>query len=238
MSQNCQKHSCAVCPMRATTEWADLGTEELALLDQHKFDRDYRAGEVLFRQGERNNGVYCIHSGLVGLKRLDRDGNTVLVRMAHPGETVGYRSFLKQSDHILSAEVLVAGHVCRIERSIVSRLLATHPDLGLRFLRHSLEALADTEQRFVQSRTWPARARLLHTLLIFNERLGKPGQDGSSRLTLPVARRELAAIIGTTPEAISRLVRDLQNEGLAHFDGRAVEIPSVDELLNSLPVLE
>ena len=237
MPRTCPKHSCQSCPVRATTEWADLGAEELALLDRHKIERRYGPGDTLYHQGAPNMGVHCIHSGLVGLRRLDADGNSVLVRLARPGETVGYRSFLRKSAHSLSAEVLAPSHICTIDRSAITTLLAKKADLGFRFLQHGLDDMEEIEERLIQCRTWPARARLLHTLLVFNEREGTRTQSGAHAVDLPVTRRELASIVGTTPEAMSRLVRQVQSDGLVQFEGRHVVIPDIDQVLNSLPML-
>ena len=234
----CSKHSCAGCAMRKTTEWADLSPSEIELLGRRKIEKQFLPGETLYQQGEESSGVHCIHSGLIGLRRLDADGNSILVRMAHPGETVGYRSFLKNTEHSHTAEILAPSIVCMIEKSAVSKLLHNNPDLGLRFLSHSLKDLNEAEEKLLQHRTWPAKARLLHTLVIFNHKYGKQTAAGGWQLDLPISRRELAACVGTTPEAMSRLVRQVQDEGLVTISGKHVEIPCVDHVLNTLPTFD
>ena len=214
-----------------------MSPNEIAVLDRHKIERRYGPGETLYHQGDPCEGVYCIHSGLVGLRRLDPEGNSVLVRLARPGETVGYRSYLRKTAHSLSAEILAPSNICTIDSSAIAILLEGDTNLGFRFLRHGLDDMEEIEDRLVQCRTWPARARLLHTLLVFNERDGALTETGAHAVDLPITRRELASIVGTTPEAMSRLLRQVQNDGLVKFEGRHVVIPDINQVLDSLPIL-
>ncbi len=61
-------------------------------------------------------------------------------------------------------------------------------------------------------------------------RHGRRRVDGSQSIDLPVSRRDLASMIGTRHETISRIIGRLETDGMAHFSGRQVIIPSVEAL--------
>ena len=91
--------NCFTCQSRGRTEWCVLTDDELALLDQGKISRQYLPGDVIFHEGDECHGVHCIESGLIGIRKMDAAGNEILLRLSHPGDTMGYRSFLAGNDH-------------------------------------------------------------------------------------------------------------------------------------------
>lgn len=229
--------SCVMCENRCSVEWDCLDEEALARVDQAKSLDEYSPGSVLYDQGSECDAVYCLHSGLVGVRRLDENGNSTLLRLSGPGETLGYRSFLRKAPHDNSVEVLMPSEVCRIGRSAMRSVLQDNPELGLAFLEHSLRDLSDTEDRYMESVTWKAKTRLLHMLLVFNERYGVETETGEHYVELPISRQDLAGLIGTAPETMSRTIQRIQTEGLAKFDGRVVQIFDLDAICEDMPAL-
>lgn len=193
------------------------------MVDEAKRTRVLEPGATLFRQGDEADGIYCIQSGLIGLRRITPTGESALLRLCTNGVTVGYRALLsKEGAHRNSAEALSPSIVCFIERSHVRRLLETNPQLGERFLQHCFCELDETEADYAKSMTMGLKARFLHLLLIFYERLGYHDEDDNHVVELPIQRLELASLVGARPESISRLVRSVEAEGLLRFDKRRV----------------
>ncbi|MDA1097603.1 MAG: Crp/Fnr family transcriptional regulator [Proteobacteria bacterium] len=227
--------TCFGCQVRHTTEWCALNDEELALLDGVKVPKTYEAGTTLFHQGDDCAGIYCISSGLVGVRRLDAAGNSTLVRLCGPGETIGYRSFLRKSSHRSTAEVMMPSTVCFIRRATVRTLLEQNPNLGLRFLDHTLKDADDFEDRHFENVTFTVRSRLLSLLMVLYERFGHLNENGEPVMELPISRQDIAALIGASPETISRSIGAVQDEGLAVFKGRKVQFHSLEALVQQLP---
>jgi CRP-like cAMP-binding protein len=240
MASGCTKaagHSCAICHVGGRSDWHDLDSQALALLEKGRQRRDYGSGEVVFAQGARNEGVYCVSGGTVGIRRLDSNGNSVLLELAYPGDTIGYRSFLTGGDHKTSAEALGPSVVCHVDRATVAALLATNPALGLRFLKRSIGALEHAHDTMFRQATLSNRHKLVHLLLVLVGRHGHRQANGTQSIELPVSRRDLASMVGTRHETISRIIARLETDGIAHFSGRQVMIPSVDALAAELDCL-
>ncbi len=226
--------SCFGCQVRHTSEWCALDDAELALLNNVKVPKSYEAGTTLFHQGDDCDGIYCVSSGLIGIRRLDADGNSTLMRLCGPGETVGYRSFLKKSGHRSTAEIMMPSVVCFVRRATVRTLLEQNPNLGLRFLDHTLRDAEEFEDRHFESVTLTVKARLLSLLMVLYERFGYLNENGESMMDLPISRQDIAASIGASPETISRSISTVQDEGLAQFKGREVRFRNMDALIEQL----
>ncbi len=219
--------SCFACQTRERTEWCALSDRDLKLVDESKAIRQYLPGDVLYHQGDPCIGVYCVQSGLIGLRKIDHDGNSILVRLAYPGDTIGYRSFLAGEEHHLSAEVLKPATLCFVEQAMTRRMLETNPALGLRFLKRMARDLDAAEDKFLESTTSDIRARLAHLLFVLKDRFAVETRDGKLTLELPLSRQDMAAMIGVRPETMSRAIRKFEDDGIAFFSGRTVRVPNV-----------
>lgn len=243
ISETCSKmaskktiHSCVDCTTWDTTEWRVLSDSELESIEKCKRMVHCAPGETLFSQGDPGTGVYCIQSGLIGLRRVDVNGNSALIRLSSAGSTVGYRTFLTRKAHVNSAEALTASVLCYIPRPRVEQLLKANPLLGERFLQHFCDDAVETENDYVRSLTMGMKSRFLHLILIFYERYGYQDEDGNSVVELPVKRGELAELVGVRPESISRLIEQLQSDEIMRFNDRRVQFSDVDEVLQQAGV--
>lgn len=226
--------NCFTCQLRERSEWSVLAEPEIALLARRQTSRIYGAGEAVYRMGDGCRGVYCVAAGVVGVRKSDAAGNSMLLHLAYPGDTLGYRAFLANEEHRTSAEALGSSTVCLIERSTLTRLLEMNPALGLRFLRRATTDLHRAEEQILQGATLSNRVRLVHLLLVLLERHGRSGPDGARSMELPLSRSDIASIIGTRHETVSRIVARLEAEGIASFSGRKVHVPRVEALVDEL----
>ncbi|MEW5962440.1 MAG: Crp/Fnr family transcriptional regulator [Pseudomonadota bacterium] len=69
-------------------------------------------GETPYLQGDKCKGICCVQAGLVGVRRIDTCGRSALLRLAHPGDILGYGALLRQVDHSESAEALAPSKIC------------------------------------------------------------------------------------------------------------------------------
>lgn len=226
--------SCALCPRRLETEWCDLSDAELSILSAAKHTRVYKPGEVLYHQGDDCQGIYCIRDGIIGERRVDAEGNSTLVRLNYEATTLGYQEFLTKKEHRNTAEVLQESCVCFINRAVITKLLSSNVSLGERFLRRSIRDLQETEDSYIVAMNASVRSRLLHVLLVLYERCGRIDETQRHVLEIPIARNDLASLIGTGPETISRAIRKLQHERLVMFEGRTAYIRNLDAVYDQI----
>ncbi len=225
---------CVTCIMRKHSDWRVLATDEVDLLARGQTRYSYQSGESIYSMGQVGNGVHCMCAGTVAIRRLDAEGNSVLLHLAYPGDTLGYESVLTGEPHRCSAEALGPAKVCHIDARTVKQLLDANPNLGLQFLRRTAASLDAAQDKLVHHATLSNRAKLAHLLLVLMDRYGRETVDGANTMHLPVSRRDLASMIGARHETVSRIISRLENEGIAFFSGRSVRVPHIDALLEEI----
>jgi CRP/FNR family transcriptional regulator len=226
--------SCFTCDKRSETEWCNLSEEGLRLLNEVKVCNVYRSGQLIYYQGNPCMGIHCVEGGSVALRKTDHAGNSVIVGLVHEGQTMGYRSFFSSKPYGASAEALEDSRVCFIDRAGVRRLIEANPSVGYEFLSRMAGEVEAADADKLHATALPMRGRLAHLLVLLKERYGEVNDDGTLLLELPLSRQDIASMLGTRPETVARIVRALQDDGVALFDGRHVQIPDLDALLDEV----
>jgi CRP-like cAMP-binding protein len=222
-------NQCSNCAHRQVAEWSVLEGAAFAHMDDARRSRHFLAGEPIYHEGDDATGIYCVSSGLVGIRKVDADGESVLLRLVRPGQTFGYRSFLTGMPHGVSAEALKEGRICQVPAAAVHKMTADNPALVMAFFRHLAHDMAEAENKVMETVTASCRVRFLRLLVAF----GGEADAASGRrvhLELPVSRQDIASLIGVRSETMSRVIRAVEDEGLAHFKGRHVDIPDARRL--------
>ncbi len=222
--------------LSASEDWCVLNEVDLSQVEQHSVERLYQTGEALFREGDAVKGVYYVQSGLVGVRKADPYGNPTLLKLAWPGDTLGYRPLLANQCHRASAEAFRKGVVCFVDSKTVLQLIEATPALGLNFLKRAAKELGDAEQRFHDSVTLDMRTRFAHLLLVMQQqqKYVRGDSDGSAELLLPISRSDIAAMLGVRRETVSRAIRVLEESGVAYFSQRQVLVPDPASLTKTL----
>jgi CRP/FNR family transcriptional regulator len=225
---------CLTAAFMKGTEWSVLSAAEVQHFNENTECKIYNAGESIFYDGDDCKGLYLVKSGLVAVKKIDVGGDYVLLRLANPGDTLGYRPFLAGENHRADAEVLKTAVVCFLPRKTMQLLLVKNPELGAGFLQRTAQALGAADARFFETVTLPARVRFIHLLMILREHCGHITDDGSLLMELPLTRRDIASMLGIRAESLSRLVHDIEAEGHIHFSGSRVTVANPETLLEEL----
>ncbi|HUJ76752.1 MAG TPA: Crp/Fnr family transcriptional regulator [bacterium] len=230
--------SCLTCRNRDRTEWCALASDELQHLDRHKAVRRYRSGELLYRQGDGCAGVYCVESGLVALRMTDVQGQSKILRLAHAGQTVGYTDFFAGPNFRADAECMEDTVACFVDGKTLHHALQANPALGLAFLNHASADLQRADEANVQQALLTVRVRLAHLLLSLKERYAHVDEHGAIVLALPMSWQDVAHLLGTRPETISRAVQSMAGEGVFSLEGHTLKIPDLDALLDEVEQAE
>jgi len=226
--------SCMNARVRTQTEWDALTPDEIELFKQKVICRTYDVGQVIFFQGDPCKGLYFVEDGLVAVRKINDEGQSVIVRLAYQGDTLGYRPLLAGEHHRATAEMVQKSRICFIDAATMRGFLLSNPMLGMKFLEHTAQALGEAEERLYHVAALSVRTRIIHLLVLLRDHYGETNADGTLSVQLPMPRRDLAAMIGARPESLSRALREIQDDGLADISGRAVRIFDLDSLVEEL----
>jgi CRP-like cAMP-binding protein len=220
--------------MHPRTAWAAVSDEDRVILDQAKTCNVYDPGQVVYYEGNACLGVHCVESGTVKLRKSDPHGEEVVVGLAEPGDVLGYVAYFGDGGYRTTAEAVTSCRICFVDRAAVKTLLQRNPALGLAFLKRIAGDAERSDDERVRALSLSLRARAAHLLLVLKDRSATADDEGRLTIQLPLTRRDLAAMLGTRPESLSRLIRSFESEGIARFGSREVLVPDLDALLDEL----
>lgn len=214
-------HPCGRCIFYERSLWQPVGLGGVSQLACGFSRREVAAGEVLFEQGHPNRGVYCVSKGLFALRSHNADGSSTLMRLAYPGEIIGFRSFLGRGEHQTEARALMPARVCAVTQTSAAKLMRQHPAIMERLMVRAVAEIDRSHARIIAAATTSNRDRLERLLVWLMARHGV--REGTEmRMQLPMTRSDLADLIGVQRETMSRLVKRLESDGAFRFSGREV----------------
>jgi CRP-like cAMP-binding protein len=205
-------------------------------LEEEAFDRLVESmsikhltkGEVLFHRGDNADAFYFIDTGLVELTLIAPSGEKKTLEVIGPGRTFGEAvAFMRGHRFPVSAEVLEDTALCQIPNQAYIEMLQSNPGACMRLLAdistHLHARVREIEHLTIQN----ARSRLISYLLDHVvETTDK--HEATVRLNLP--RHVIASRLSITPETLSRLLRNLTDEGLISTEDRIVFIHRLSDL--------
>ena len=205
----------------------DLKQSEVVLLDAAVQSRHYRKGEFIFQEGEQSDSLYIIHQGVVKIYKLSDEGKEHILRFLFAGDFGGQLALFKEEIQYTHAEAVEESVVCRIYRNDLKTILQYNPEIAYRFLQTMSDRLRDADEWTGSLSLLDADRRIAKVLLNFGTRGGP--NPGSHKL--PVAKKDLAALLGIAPETLSRKLAYFDEQGWISLSGKkGVEIKNVNAL--------
>lgn len=219
-------HRCEYCVVRTACLASGVARDQLPLLEQTMTQAGpYQAGETIFSEGALMDAIASVRSGCVKSYYIDETGNEHVLGFHVAGEFIGLAS-IEENAHPCFAEALQDTELCLFQFPKITDLSAQLPAV-----QRQLLAIMSRGMRRAMSLggNWTAEERLAAFLYDFAQRVDAQ-KTLSERFQLPMTRGDLASYIRLTPETVSRLLRQFQQEGLLEVHGRHVGILDADGL--------
>lgn len=193
-----------------------------------------RKGAWLFQAGEPVAAVHAVLEGAVIRRKANLGGEPLAVDLVTRGGVAGFRAWLAYGHHHLFAQCVSDTLVCRIPVELLPRVLDGDRRLEAELMAEVARDLNTAKHRILQIATMGVRDRLLVVLAQLSRDFATMNDATTLVLAPPVSRTDMAALAGMTPESLSRCIRVLEGEGLAHFSRHHVVIPSLERFRAAL----
>lgn len=223
------KCECQLCPARLLSVFHTLPNVQLDVFNRSKVTRKYKKGEVLFSEGDTPAGVFCIFEGQVKVFRTAGDGREKIVKITGRGDVLGFSSLFAEESYSNSAQALEDSTICFVDRNAFFPLLSRSPDLAMEVIKKLSRDILVIQTHAADLGMKAADQRLAGLLLMLKETFGVQRRDGIV-LSLPLSRKELAEMIGTTTETLIRLLSRFQDEGLVAIENKEIVIKDMKGL--------
>ncbi len=212
---------CERCALETVSIFKHLTPEEAEMINFEKDFRQYKRGDVLYQEGNRISGFYCIHNGIIKVFKTGFDGKEQIIRFARAGEIIAYRSVLSNEPACTSANVIEDCQVCFIPSEILISLIKTNSAFSLELLKLACHELGEANSFITDIAQKTVRERLAEILLLL---MNDFGIDEQNNLKISLTREELANIVGTATESVIRLLSEFKSDKLVELNGRKIMI--------------
>lgn len=207
-------------PRRQTTTAAAAEGGILALI-RELFPREastpikYRRRTYIYQQGDAVDAIYCLTTGMVALERIDEDGRMVMFGVMNAGAILGWQDMVEGGFHRNGAQTLSACEAVVVPCRAFQAALREDERLVSALMRQTAAQVGAYEDHIMRLSTLDVPERLYFTLCGLAGT--NPGSSDTVEFSTPLRKRDLAAMVGTSPETISRSLRRLEELDVAEF---------------------
>ncbi len=200
----------------------DAHIDQLASIGQL---RSFSKKEAIFFQGEPAEGFYVVLSGKIKVFKLSGEGREQILHIFGPGEPFGEAAVFAGALFPANASAMENTHAFYLPRAGFERLLRENPSLSLNLLAILSRRLMLFARMIGDLSLKEVPGRLATYLLIASAKRG-----GTDTITLDMTKTQLASLLGTIPETLSRILSKMQKSGLIVVKGSQIEIKNRQEL--------
>lgn len=212
------QHSCLDCGLRNSGFFCNFSQPTLQNFESIRTSRVYPKGGHLFFEGQPTGGVFILCRGRVKLTTHSRNGRALILRIAQPGEALGLSSTISESASETTGQVIEPCQVNFVRHSDFRRFLQQNAEAGMK----ALEQLSSQYRKaYMQIRSLGLSncvAEKLATLLLEWAK-NTTAENGTIHLKNPFSHEEIAEMIGTSRETVTRLLKDFRQRGLISIKG-------------------
>ncbi|MDY6863680.1 MAG: Crp/Fnr family transcriptional regulator [Thermodesulfobacteriota bacterium] len=188
--------------------------------------RVFKKGERIFSEGDEGNGFYVVNSGRVKIFKLSPEGKEQILHLFGPGEPFGEVPVFSGEDFPASAEALEDSQILFFPRKGFVELIGKNPLLALNMLATLSRRLRTFTVLIENLSLKEVPGRLAAYLLYLSEQ-----KNAGNNLMLDISKNQLASLLGTIPETLSRILTRMDKEGFIKSVGsRNIKILDRDGL--------
>lgn len=221
---------------RPTEEETDLsGFQLFKKLDENEFNRLnyektcslYKKGTIIYREGSRLTGFFCVTRGIVKIFKTGIDGKEQIIRFAKRGEIIAYRSLLSKELACTAAKVIDESVLCHVPYQTLLFLIKNNWQFSHHMLQIICRELREANDYITDIAQKTVRERLAEVLLLLKENFDL---DNQNTLQISLTREELANMVGTATESVIRLLSEFKQDKMIELQGRKIKFLDISGL--------
>lgn len=183
------------------------------------FMRNYKKGQTIFSEGDEGNGFYVILSGRVKIFKISPEGKEQILHLFGPGEPFGEVAVFTGQPFPAFAKAYMPSAVLFLPKAAFTSLIKKDPSLALNMLAVLSIRLRKFASLIEDLSLKEVPGRLAVYLLYLSTK-----DKNTHQLKLDISKGELAALLGTIPETLSRILTRMNRQGLIRSDGSRIII--------------
>ncbi len=180
--------------------------------------RSYKRGQIIFREGRPANGFYIVASGRIKIFKVSSQGKEQILGIFGAGEVFGEVAVFSGNCFPANAMAIEDSHIIFVPRGEFISIIKEDPTLGLNMLAVLSSRLRKFTVLIENLSLKEVGSRLAAYILYLKE------QKDAEKFKLDVTKTQLASLLGTIPETLSRTLSKMNKQGLIKIEGSQIEI--------------
>lgn len=223
------QNKCVDCRLRGSDYFCALPETTLKNFQAIKVTNAYPKGARLFVEGQPATGIFMLCQGRVKLTTHSRSGRSLILRIAVAGEVLGLSAAISESPSESTAEVIEPSQVNFVLKSEFRRFLQQNPDAGMNALR---QLSLQYKKAYMQIRSLGLSTCVADKLasLLLEWSKNHPSSNGSVHMKNQFSHEEIAEMIGSSRETVTRILKDFRVRDLISIRGADLYIPNTHQL--------
>lgn len=202
-----------------TKEWQEF-------VDFHKQTLFFNENEIIFREGEKVQGLYIVSDGKVKIYSINPDKKETIIRLASDGHIIGHRGFGGDWIYPVSAKTYQKTTVIFIPLTIFNAVAKANVEFTYQLMMFFAEELKQSERK---NELIPVKNRTAQAILMNYSIFGKDEKD-DLKLSYTISRKDYASLVNTTYESIIRVLSDFNKEQVIEIQGKEIRINNLNKL--------
>src|ERR1700745_1556992 len=226
--------NCVICPVREEHLFCNLPLSAVQKLNEIKCTAVYPKSTMLFIEGQQPRGVFVLCAGKAKLSTSSSDGKTIITKISEAGDVLGLNATISNRPYEVTAEMMEPGQANFIARDALLQFLRQHGEVALR-VAEQLSRNYYTAYEEIRTLGLTSSPSEKFAKLLLSWESGKPGANGTFQIKLTLTHEEIAEMIGTTRETVSRLFTDFKKKQLLQVKGSTLVIrnkPALEKIVH------
>lgn len=179
----------------------------------------YDKGEIIFLEGDEGNGFYVVADGKVKIFKSSIDGKEHILHIYGPGNPFGEVPVFSGKKFPANAQAILKSHLLFFPRTAFIELITTNPSLAMNMLAVLSMRLREFTVQIENLSLKEVPGRLASYLIYLADE-----QKTGTNVFLPISKGQLASLLGTIPETLSRIFSKMSSRNLIEINGREIKL--------------
>ncbi|HEX2966140.1 MAG TPA: Crp/Fnr family transcriptional regulator [Syntrophorhabdaceae bacterium] len=195
-----------------------LPEQQINEIESIMVQQTYDRGDIIFSEGDEASGLFVLISGRLKIFKISPEGKEQILHFVDPGDPFAEIGMFSGSHYPAHAEALTGSEVVLFPKARFEQLIRNDPDLAMNMLGILIRRLKYFS-RLVEDLSLKEVPQRLAAYLVY---LADTGQR--SALDLDISKGQLASLLGTIPETLSRILNRMSAQGFISVDGRMIKM--------------
>ena len=193
------------------------GLKELEELSLDSQVRTFKKKETIFFEGDYPNVLFFLNKGKVKTVKINNDGKEYITGLVKEGEFFGYMPIMKNSTYDEIAIAMENTEVYRIPKDDFTTLIQCNRDVANKFIKMLSNNLTEKEELLLSLAYDTVRKRVANALI-------KLKDCYQTEFKIEISRNDLASMVGTASESVTRALADFKEEKLIRVEGKDIVV--------------